>query len=104
MAMVTEVENAPKNATSSVLAALGHRSETTWSFLPIDAHQLMKLIKRPLKMPQTRQVPVVPIVLAAGAAVLGTTATVLLVRRLAATRRASVASGFTGTEGNDFAD
>jgi hypothetical protein len=98
MTMVTEVENALKNATSSVLATLGRRSETTWSFLPIDSHQLMKQIKWPLKMPQTRQVPVVPIVLAAGAAVLGTTATVLLVRRLVATRRAGVASEFTGED------
>jgi|SRR5215469_755412 len=98
MTMVTEVENALKNATSSVLATLGRRSETMWSFLPIDSHQLMKQIRRPFKTPQNRQVLVVPIVLAAGAAVLGTTATVVLVRRRVATWHACVASEFTGEE------
>jgi hypothetical protein len=98
MTMVTEVENALKNATSSVLATLGRRSETIGSFLPIDSHQVKKQIERPFKGSQTRQVPVVPIILAAGAAALGTTATVLLVRRLAARKRADAVSEFTGEE------
>lgn len=98
MTMVTVAEQALKNSTASVLATLRRRPEATGSFLSIDSQHLLQQIKRPFKVPRTRQVPVVPMVLALGAAVLGTTATVLLVRRLVAARRPSEEGALTGEE------
>jgi hypothetical protein len=97
MNMVTDAKNALQNGTSTVLTAVRRRARAEERSLPLESHSPVKPAHRSSRAPLTRRVPVLPIALAVGVAVLGITS-VFVARRLLVVRYAGDEGVFTADE------
>jgi hypothetical protein len=85
MTIVTEAKGALQNGTSAVLATVQRRRKATRRLAGINPDKLLKQVTRRFEARRTRRVPLVPIAIAASAAVVGVVVgTIVLCRYLAA--------------------
>ncbi len=81
MTIMTEAKGALRNGTSAVLSTVQRRPRTTRRLARIRPEKLMKQVTRRFEGQHTRRVPVVPIVIAASAAVVATVVGTIMLRR-----------------------
>ena len=97
MTIVTEAKDALRNGTQSVLSTVQRRQRTSRRLPRVRAERLMKQVTRRFEPKRTRQTPIVPIAIAAGAAVIGVVVGTIALRRYLTT-------GFMGEEAIPLTD
>lgn len=84
MTIVSDARSALQNGASTVLSTVRH-NKTTRRLLPVRTQELMKQLNRRIEPRRTpRRVPIVPIAISVGLAVVGTVGGILVSRYLAA--------------------
>ena len=81
MTIVTEAKGALRNGTAAVLSTMQHRQRTIRRLGRVRPQKLMKQMTRHIEARKARRVPVVPIVIASSAALVGAVVGTIVLRR-----------------------
>jgi len=98
MAIMTEAKSALKNGTSTLLSTARRRPKATQRFMPIKSQTLVKQMTRRFRTPETRRVPVIPLVIVAAGATVAGAMTAIILRRFLAARYAGEEGELAGQE------
>ncbi len=85
MTIVTEAKGVLRNGTAAVLSTVQRRQKTARRLTRVNPEKLLKQVTHRFQARQTRRVPVVPIAIAASAAIAGSIIGTIVLRRYLAT-------------------